>query len=228
MSEGIPYADIVILALIAGFILLRLRSVLGRRDEGDQPNYFNKIDPPSASHSAREPVVHAHEKPAKTKPKEEPDAYLANLAGAGAAGTLQEIKTKDPMFSATIFLQGARMAFEMVFDAFAKGDKSTLKMLLSDAIYEEFSREIEKREVDGNKTETTLVSVKAKDIAAAALDKNTARLTVKFESEQVTVVRDAEGKIVEGDPSEILHVSDEWVFERDVTSKNPNWKIIET
>ena len=126
------------------------------------------------------------------------------------------------------FLQGARAAYEMVFDAFVKGDKQTLKMLLSDTLCQEFSRELDARKGQETQSETTLVSVKAKDITNAVLDRNTARLTVHFESEQVTVVRNSKGEIVEGNPSDIHHVEDHWVFERDVTSKNPNWKIIET
>jgi len=226
MSD-IPYADLIILALIAGFILLRLRSVLGSKPGDD---FFAKKQQSAADRLQfkQDPVVQLDEKSLKPKPKEEADAYLMMLADGPVAESLRQIKSKDPQFTATGFLQGAKAAFEMVFDAFVKGDRQTLKMLLSDPIFQHFSHELDNRTKQENKSETTLVSVIAKDITQAISDKNMARLTVHFESEQVTVIRGPKGNIVEGNPSELHHVEDQWTFERDLTSKNPNWKIIET
>ena len=226
MSEGVPYADIIILALIAGFILLRLRSVLGDKIGNDHPSYFNK--PLPSLTDKQEPIVQLDEKSMKPKLREEPDEYLAGLGGGEIADALNAIKAKDIQFSATHFIEGAKAAFEMVFDAFAKGERNTLKMLLSDAIFQEFSKEITAREAQENKTEHTLVSVLAKAITQASLTNNMAHITVQFVSEQVTVVRDKKGDIVEGNPSDISQVDDHWTFERDVTSKSPNWKVIET
>ena len=225
MSEG-NYADIIILALIAGFILLRLRSILGDKVGNDDPGYFHK--PLSLVPDKQEPIVQLDEKSLKPKLREEPDAYLSGLNGGPVADALVSIKAKDPQFTATHFLEGAKAAFEMVFDAFAKGDKQTLKMLLSDAIFQHFSSDITAREAMEHKTEHTLVSVKAQDITQASLIGNAAHLTVHFVSEQVTVVRNKSGVIVEGNPSDISKVDDQWTFERDVTSKSPNWKVIET
>jgi len=225
MSEGIPYADIVILALIAGFILLRLRSILGRKIGNDNPEMFRKNIIPQAD---SEPIIRLSEKALKPRPREEADTYLHGLKDDALSAALNAIKAKDPEFSATTFLSGAKMAYEMVFDGFAKGDKTPLKMLLSDALYNHFESELNARAGADTHAETTLVSVAAKDITKAELDKNTARLSVKFISEQVTVERDKDGKIVGGDPSDVSEVEEEWTFERDVTSKNPNWKIIET
>ena len=147
MSEGIPYADIIILALIAGFILLRLRSVLGDKMGNDNPSYFNKQ--PLALSDKQEPIVQLDEKSLKPKVREEPDSYMATLPGGAIADTIAAIKAKDPQFTATHFLQGAKGAFEMVFDAFAKGDKQTLKLLLSDATFQHFSKDITPREAAG-------------------------------------------------------------------------------
>lgn len=222
MSEGVPYADILILALIAGFILLRLRNVLGHKTGAD-PDFLKRLTPVNES---KEPVVRLADK-TKPRPKEEADAYMAALNDASLASALQSVKAMDPHFTATQFLDGAKLAFEMVLDAFAKGDKPTLKMLLADPIYQEFSREIEARALEENRTETTLVAVVSKDITAAAVTGSAARITVKFLSEQITLVRNAKGEIVEGNASETRQVEDEWVFERDLTSKNPNWKIVD-
>lgn len=225
MSDSIPYADIVILALIAGFILLRLRSVLGDKTGNDNPGYFKPV---SQLNERPEPIVKLDEQSLKSKLKDEPDTYLLKLDNSSLADTINAIKNKDPQFTATGFLLGARAAFEMVFDAYAKGDKQTIKMLTSDPIYAHFAQGLADRDAQEHKTETTLVSVQAKDITQASFTGSVAQLTVHFLSEQVSLVRDGKGAVVSGDASDIHHVEDHWTFERDVTSKNPNWKIIET
>ncbi len=226
MSQGIPYADIIIIALIAGFILLRLRNVLGQKGGNDNPQFFQRETPPREER--KDTIIQLNERSLKPKPKEEPDRYVAGLTDSSLVEKIQAIKAKDPAFNASQFMDGAKMAFEMVFDAFAKGDTGTLKMLLSDPIYKEFSKEIEAHEKDEIKSETTLVAVVSRDMVDASLDRNTVHITVKFVSEQVTVERNPQGEIVGGDASQTQHVENEWVFERDATSKNPNWKIIET
>jgi predicted lipid-binding transport protein (Tim44 family) len=230
MSDGSSYADLVILGLLAVFILLRLRSILGDKVGNDGADYFKKMLPPAVkqqSQAQEEPIVQLEEKSFKIKFKDE-DPYLSSLKDRQVADVLESIKEKDLQFTATSFLHGAKLAYEMVFDAFAKGDRKTLGMLLSETTFAAFSNELDIRESSENKTETTLVSVVPKDIVAASMNGSMARLTVKFDSEHITVVRDAKGGIVEGDPSELHIVDDQWIFERDITSKNPNWKIIET
>ncbi|MDX2074261.1 MAG: Tim44/TimA family putative adaptor protein [Alphaproteobacteria bacterium] len=224
--EQLPYADILILALIAGFILLRLRSVLGQKSEGDNPQFFKRD--PVEKDPVNESVVQIIGKPAKAKPVDETDIYLGTLDNQAVAGVIADIKKIDASFNATSFMQGAKMAYEMVFDAFAKGDKKTLEMLLDKPLYDTFSQEIDLREKAVNKTETTLVSVRAKDIVQATLSGTKARLAVSFDSEQVSLVKDAEGRIIEGDASQAHPMDDEWLFERDISSRNPNWKILET
>ncbi|MBY0407699.1 MAG: Tim44/TimA family putative adaptor protein, partial [Rickettsiales bacterium] len=220
MSEGIPYADIIILALVAGFILLRLRSVLGDKVGNDSPSYFNK--PATPANERKEAIVQLDEKALKAKPRPEPDSYMAKVKDEEVIAGVNAIKAKDPEFLASYFLEGAKGAFEMVFDAFAKGDRDTLRFLLDKPVYEEFSHALESREAQPFKTDTTLISVQAKDIISASLTGNIARIAVKFASEQVTVTRDEAGEIVGGDASLINAIEDEWVFERDVTSRNPN------
>lgn len=224
MSEGIPYADIIILALVAGFILLRLRSILGQNDGIDFSN-----SPPKEKPSKETTIVQLLDKAVKPKPKEEEaDTMLSTITDSVVSDALKKIKEKDTQFSASEFISGARRAFEMVFDAFVKGDKETLKMLLSDALYSHFSGEIDAHKSDSEKTETTLVSILTSDIQQAELSGTMARIVVKFTSEQVTVVRNDKQEIIGGDASMLQHIEDEWVFERDVSSKSPNWKIIET
>ena len=222
MSDASSYADILILALIAGFILLRLRSVLGDKVGNDSPSYFNK---PQASEPAKQdPIVQLDEKSLRPRLREEEeDPYLASLGDAPIVAALEEMKQKDPQFTATAFLQGAKMAYEMVFDAFAKGDKKTLAMLLSPELLDTFTREIDSRDASDLKADTTLVSVSAKSISEATITGSVARVKEVFD-----VVRNAKGDIVEGNPSEVEQSEEDWLFERNLTSKNPNWKVIET
>lgn len=225
MDNGIPYADIIILALIAGFILLRLRATLGQKTGRDEGDFLSRLKP---LEDAKEPIVQLIDKAQKNKQKEEPDTALSHISDTAVTASLAAIKEKDPLFTATQFLEGARMAFEMVFEAFTKGDKQTLNMLLAETIAKDFAQAIDGRASEENRTETTLVAIIDRKIEQASLSGDMARIHVKFTSEQITVIRNAKGDIVEGNPSEAQHVIDEWVFERDVTSKNPNWKIIET
>lgn len=225
MSEEFPYADIIIIALVVVFILLRLRSILGQKTGHENPNFF-QISIPKTKDNV-DAIIQPSDK-AKQRTPHDNDPYAATLSAGAILQTINDIKSKDTMFSATTFMDGAKMAFEMIFDAFVKGDKQTLSMLLSQEIYNDFVKNIEERERQENRMETTLLSVAPKDIVNAGLNGNIAQLTVHFESEQVTLERNKKGDIISGDPSNIQHVRDEWIFERDITSKNPNWKIIET
>ena len=192
----------------------------------DSPGYFSK--PMTVITDKLEPVVQLDEKSLKPKARDEQDNYMATVTDTAIIDGINAIKAKDPQFTASHFLMGAKGAFEMVFDAFAKGDVQTLKLLMSDALFEQFGKAIAERDAKETRTETTLVSVQAKDIIRAELNNMVARLTVHFTSEQVSVERNKAGEMVGGDASDIRHAEDHWVFERDITSKNPNWKIIET
>ena len=238
MSENFPYADIIIIALIAVFILLRLRSVLGQKMGDENPDFFRPKP------SDKEPkqgavkndgivqILGKIDKIVKEKPKNvqdnERDLYAKAHEAEPIGKEISELKNVDPMFNATNFLEGAKMAFEMVFDAFVKGDKNTLGMLLTPDICADFVSHIDEREKQETKMETTLLSVTPQEIKRININKSMVRIAVQFESEQVTVERGKAGEIISGNPSDVQHVLDEWVFERDITSKNPNWKIIET
>lgn len=225
MADGIPYADIVIMALVAGFILLRLRSVLGDKVGNDNPSYFQK---PTTPPERPQPIVQLEDKGQKAKARPEPDPFMDKVSNPAVVEGLNAIKARDPEFLASHFVIGAKGAFEMVFDGFAKGDKDMLSALLAQDVYAEFEGAMKAREGSMFKEETTLVSVEPKDITSASLEGNMARVGVRFVSEQVSVTRDDKGAVVGGDASLINKIDDEWVFERDVTSKNPNWKVIET
>ena len=141
---------------------------------------------------------------------------------------MDAIRAADPRFHLGHFITGAKAAFEMILEAYNKGDKNTLKALLSKELYGGFEKELEKRAKAKKKEESTLVSIQDAALKAASLTKKTARLTLEFTSEQITVFRNDEGEIVDGDPSQVDMVTDRWTFERNVNSSDPNWTITAT
>ena len=230
MSNEFAYADIIVIAAIAIFILLRLRSTLGKKTGFDIRDHIEKArrDEPGAG-GIGERIIQLPERSAMRPKETESDALeLSEIKNPEVSASLSGITAIDPAFSAREFLRGAKIAFEMVFDAFAKDDRATLRGLLADDVYKGFEKELDARAGREDRTETTLVSVVPQEITEAALDKTTARITVRFATEQVTVVRDKQNVIVEGDPSHIEADTADWTFERDLRSKNPNWKVIDT
>jgi predicted lipid-binding transport protein (Tim44 family) len=225
MSDGLPYADIVILALIAGFILLRLRSVLGQKMGPDQQPGFEQR-PQDEQSPIVQMAASAARQLAEDKTKDE--QVLADIESAAVRDGLRLIKVQDREFSASGFLTGAKSAFEMVFDAFNKDDRDTLKTLLAPEIYNLFASELDRRKTEESYSETTLLAVVSEEITAATLTKSVARISVRFVSEQVTLTRGKKGEILEGDPKASENAESEWTFERDTASRNPNWKIIDT
>jgi len=233
MNDVFDIYTIIFLAL-AVFIFLRLRSVLGQRTGRERPPY----DP----YSAREPVRPAPEK-VVALPNRAPDAAqkpaepaaapaerwkgVAETGSAIAAG-LDAIAAAEPQFDAKHFLTGARAAYEMIVTAFADGDRKMLKNLLSREVYEGFDAAITDREKKGNKVETRFVAIENADITAAEMRGRTAQVTVKFVSQLVSVTRDSKDNVVEGNPEKVTDVTDVWTFARDVSSRDPNWKLVAT
>lgn len=217
MSEGFAYIDILFFAMVAAFIALRLRSVLGRRT-GNERRRETHLD---QSESKQDNVVQL---PERQRPQDGEVAYGEGDVKAG----LTQIRVADPSFDPDYFLQGARGAFEMIVDAFARGDKETLRPLLADSVYAGFAAAIDERLQQGHELETNLVNLQAVEIVEAVMAGSLARVTVRVASEQINVTRDAAGEVVEGDPSTITEVVDLWTFERDTRISDPNWRLVGT
>ena len=142
--------------------------------------------------------------------------------------SLTSLMRADPGFDPGHFLDGAKMAYETIVMAFAEGDEATLEQLLGDDVFEGFQRAIRERETRGEKVQSSLVGIDKADIIEAEVKNRTAYVTVKFVSELISVTRDADGEVIEGDPKKVREVTDIWTFARDVASKNPNWKLVAT
>ena len=199
-----PYIDIIIFAILAIFLIFRLRSVLGRRDGFDEkPDdegkraVFKKSDP-----SIKE---------------------LDATSGEGIAAVV----AADAHFSQQDFLDGAAAAYKMILEAFAKGDMDQLKPLLGYDIATDFGDAIRDRRKAGEVLTIELVDLSRVDLVRAWVAAGIASIAVEFHSTQKKILRDEAGKIIEGSDEAEMFV-DQWVFERDVTSKNPNWLLVET
>ncbi|MDP2411682.1 MAG: Tim44/TimA family putative adaptor protein [Pseudolabrys sp.] len=223
----------IIFLALAVFIFLRLRSVLGQRTGRERPPY----DP----YAAREPARPADK--VVTLPNRSPEAAAKAAvtdappgerwkgvaeAGSPLAAGLDAIATTDAEFDATQFLVGARAAYEMIVNAFAEGDRRTLKNLLSREVYDGFESAITDREKRGETVESRFVSIDKAEITAAELRGRSAQLTVRFGSQLVTATRDKAGAVIEGNAEAVTDVTDVWTFARDLTSRDPNWKLVAT
>lgn len=234
MSDAFDIYTLLFLVL-AVVIFIRLRNVLGRRTGNERPPY----DPFTRTEAKRadEPVALPRGRTARAKMSEAPDTSMADIeAKLGRHATkdsplgksLTALMRADPGFDPGQFLDGAKAAYEMVVMAFAQGDEEALKQLLGDDVYDGFQRAIHEREERGEKLESNLVGIDKADIIETEIKNRTAYVTVKFVSELVSVTRDAEGEVVEGDPKKVREVTDIWTFARDIASKNPNWKLAAT
>jgi predicted lipid-binding transport protein (Tim44 family) len=217
MGGGFQFIDIILFALVAGFLILRLRSVLGRRD-GHQGPAQDPFRPPPAKDKAEADVVRLPER-GEPAPDQAPGSLQAGVT---------QIKIADPSFKEDEFLSGAGVAFEMILTAYVAGDSAALEPLLSPEVFANFSRSIEERAAAGDVLETTLVGVQKATIEEAYMAGRMAHVTVRFVSEQVTVTRNASGDIVEGDPERVTTVTDLWTFARDTRSPDPNWTLVAT
>ena len=227
MGEGY-FLDIIFLAMVAGFIFLRLRNVLGRRTGNERPPPNQQADDDNVvALPDRGPAKQDDSlaKKADTRPEEEAALWADNSPiGAG----LTKIKLADHHFEPSEFTDGARAAYEVIVDAFAKGDRDALRPLLSDQVFENFDAAMEERESKGQTLETKIVAIKATEIIDAELKDKVAEVTVKFVSEMVSVTRDEAGEPLPGQPIGTREVTDIWTFARDTRSRDPNWQLIET
>jgi predicted lipid-binding transport protein (Tim44 family) len=219
MGEFQQYFDIILFAMVAGFLVLRLRSVLGRRTGNERRRELF--------------VRRAKPAPDKLPSQSEPSSIAANpIAAAGPAETaaegLDQIRRVDPGFDPVHFLEGARAAFELIVTAFAKGDKAALQPLLSAEVFQQFATAIDERIVAKETLETRILGVDNAVIVTAELLGRAAQVMVKLVSHQINVTRAMDGSIVDGDPEQPIEKTDYWTFARDTRSTDPNWVLVTT
>jgi predicted lipid-binding transport protein (Tim44 family) len=228
----------IIFALLAIFVVWKLSSVLGMRTGHEKP----PADPFARSRDeARRDasdgdgnVIRLPGAANDDKRGQDPRAAGAGRwAGFAEPATqlwtdLDTLGRADPSFDPKLFLEGAKAAYEMIINAFAKGDKATLHNLLADDVFASFSKAISDRETRGEKVETTLVSIDRANLDHVQLQSSVAQISVLFAVKLITVTRDKTGAIIEGAADKVVDVNDLWTFARDTGSRDPNWKLVAT
>lgn len=218
MGNSFSLFEIILFAMLAAFLVYRLRSVLGKRTghENRRADIFKPRDAESDSDN----VIALPDSRKAPITEIEPDTPLA----AGIA----QLKIADRNFDEASFLQGAQAAFEMVINAFASGDGKTLNMLLSEDVYENFASAIRQRELANHRLETTIVGIDEAVLLDAEMKGTNAFVTVKFVSDQINATLDADDAVVDGDKQSVITVTDIWTFSRDTRLRDPNWKLVAT
>lgn len=225
-------ADIIVYAIVAAGLVFWLRSILGTRhgEERERPNPYTVTEAPS-------------EKPGLIVPptEEKASAKALNALTPGfASGSIYAIENKtaengigdiaeaDNEFDVGLFMNGAQEAFTLIVEAFAAGNRDTLKGLLGADIYKTFDKAIKAREKAKETLETLIHAIRKAEIVEAGLEGHTALITVRFTADESTVHKDSEGRILLGDASESSQMIDIWSFARDIRSDDPKWLLMQT
>lgn len=215
-----PLLQLLVLAGIAIFLILRLKSVLGTRDGFEAPPQ-PRSDSQSTARRQDFEVIEGG-----------PDYDISDHVAedSDAAEALASMKRVEPSFTVTEFLQGAKQAYEWILMAFERGQMDEIAPFLSQDVFEAFSQVVDARQEQGLSIEADFAGVRETSLLDAKFDEATGRseITVRFVGELVSVVRDASGEIVEGKPGQSKRQKDSWTFERVMGSDDPNWRLVAT
>jgi predicted lipid-binding transport protein (Tim44 family) len=215
----------ILLLAVAAFVAWRLWSVLGTRTGFEKPPIVLRPAPDSPKPEANDKVLDGE----VLEPEKKAPVWQGHAEeGSDLAKSLEAIAQRSPGFTVSSFIRGANGAYEMVLEAFAKGDKQALKPLLSREVFDNFASAIDERNAQGRSMKFQFVAVKSAEVKRAQLAGNKAQMEVAFVSDMISATLDKDGKAVEGDDRAIRTVSDVWTFERDVSARDPNWKLIAT
>ncbi len=219
---------------IAVFIFMRLRSVLGKRTGHQNPQNKRYSGKPNGKGPAsNDNVVTLPNRSKTANPGEAADDLYSEIDSVAKEGSelntgLRQLKDADGGFGPEKFVEGSKMAYEMIVTAFADADKKTLKNLLSREVYEGFASALKQRQEEGLVVRSSFVGVEDARIESARIDKKTASLTVRFVSQIISATYDNDNNLIDGDSKEIVEVIDLWTFSRDMRSRDPNWKLVAT
>ncbi len=217
--------------LVAAIVIfVQLRNVLGRRTGNERPPF----DPYSRRVEAKDEATQGENVVSlpRRKGEEAENAYAA-IDAVAKPGTelnrgMRAIHDADPSFEPKTFVEGARMAYEMIVMAYADGDRRTLKNLLSREVYDGFVAAISERESRSEKVQSSFVGIDKAEIAHAEMKGTEAHVTLRVVSQLVSATRNAAGEVIDGDPETVAEVKDVWTFARDTRSRDPNWKLVAT
>lgn len=221
MGGGFGIFDIILFAMLAAFLVYRLRSVLGKRTGHEQRRSDQFSTQDDAEEAGNDNVISLPDRASG-------DAAADIPTNSPLSAGITQVQIADPSFEVGSFLSGAQSAFEMVINAYATGDGKTLNMLLSPEVYENFASAIRSRELANHTQESTLVGIDSAELLEVEMQESIAVVTAKFVTEQINATIDENDAVVDGDRNAVIKVTDIWTFARDTTSNNPNWKLIAT
>ena len=224
MSQQFQFLDIIFLGIVVLLLVNRLRSVLGTRPSADNPVKNETEEPAKIVDISYRTLESA------TGSKMEPDIAASSEfeEDAEVVQNLKKIKEAFPSFDLVDFMQKAPRAFEYIALAFAKGDKESLKPLLSESIYQSFKKAIDDRKERNETAEFSLIGFKSIKLTDARLFGSEVELTVEFETEQTNIVKNAAGEVIVGDPTYIETVTDIWTLKKNMRSTDPIWVLTAT
>ena len=205
-----PFIDILIFAVIAIFLIFRLRSILGTKDGFEKPQKTMQTE------TKKDNVINF-----KTKAS---DTIHEALNGSG----LKDLRKLDTSFKDEEFLNGAKAAFPLILNSFSEGDLGNLRRYVGFDLYEEFANAIHQRDEAGEKLKINIEKVNDIQLLDAEISDGIASVTVKFDTIQTRILFDSKDVEIEDDSFSSEHIEDIWIFERDINSKDPNWKLVET
>ncbi len=221
----------IFFVVAAAVIFYQLRSVLGRRTGSERPPHDPYTRPEKDQQQpVPENVVSLPRRKTAAGATEIDYSAIDSIAPEGTPlnGGLRSIHQTDPSFDPKEFVNGARMAYEMIVMAYADGDRQTLKNLLSREVYDGFVQAISDREARNEKVQSSFVGIDKADIVGAEQKGSEAHITLRIISELISATRNDAGEVVDGDPETVVEVKDVWTFARDTRSRDPNWKLVAT
>jgi predicted lipid-binding transport protein (Tim44 family) len=225
--------------IVAALIFLNLRSVLGKRTGSEKPPF----DPYSRDQRDQRPVdgqrQSADDGKVITLPRRDQQAPMESTnryeliddfvpAGTELNDKLRRVYDVDPTFEPRQFVDGAKVAYEMIVQGFAEGDRKSLKTLLSNEVYQGFDQAISQREKAGHKVKSTFVGIEKAEISDARIDGTEVTITMRIVSQLISATYDSAGELVDGNADSVAEVIDSWSFARDTRSRDPNWKLVQT
>ncbi|WP_321395763.1 Tim44/TimA family putative adaptor protein [Emcibacter sp.] len=232
MDSGSDNIELIILALIAAFIIFQLRKVLGSRtgydgsDDEDQSSFDRHQAEEDNVVPIRRDKAGSSERRENDVPENEPSVGVKK--DSPFYGVLCQIRDIDRTFTLDIFLDGAEYAYRMILEAFWKGDKTDLRNMLNKEVFAQFSKVIDDMKADRHHFDNKLMDVERIDLEDVSLTGTMAEITVRYVSHMVLSTKDEENRIMSGDVTEPVKVTDIWTFCRDVKSSDPNWTLVAT
>jgi predicted lipid-binding transport protein (Tim44 family) len=213
--------EIILLAMVALFVGLRLFSVLGQRTGHEQEHRMppQPVEPRPTMASAPQPL-----------PDVMPDDgnEADGLVGPAASAGVRKIASADSSFDINSFLIGAQSAYKMILDSFWKGDREDLRHLVSEEVFDSFAVAIDAREEQGHVLDNRLVAIERTQVESAEFRSPIARITLRFDADIAAVTRDKDGNVIAGSLSDAVQTHDVWTFQRNVRDADPNWLLVET